>query len=337
MATPLVSVIVPAYEAAGHIATAVESVVAQTFRDYELLVVNDGSPDTPRLEAAIASQRNRLRYIVQSKRGAAAARNVGILAARGSLVAFLDADDCWHPHYLEEQVSYLNSHPDVALVFADAVLAGDSPLAGRTFMETAPSRGVSLLDLLSLDCHIPTSGVMVRRSALLDTGLFDESLSRGHDFDLWLRLAQRGNRLAGRPVVLLTLKRRSGSLSGDTITQYSRVIEVLRRTLASLDLSPRERAAATRSIAIATARLMIHHAKASLAAGDVTGARDQTGRALELHWRPKWAALRLALRVCPSLLCRAATAAGRLDGAMARRVRQSPSRLASISVNRIIR
>src|SRR5262245_24043876 len=93
--TPVVSVIIPAYQAAADIRDALDSVFAQNFSHFEVIVVNDGSPDTPELEAAIAPYQSRLRYIAQPNQGAGAARNTGIRAARGTYVALLDADDLW--------------------------------------------------------------------------------------------------------------------------------------------------------------------------------------------------------------------------------------------------
>src|ERR1044071_9453875 len=103
--SPLVSVIVPAYDVAEFIAEALDSVLAQTFDDYEIIVINDGSPDTKDLERALAPYLSRIVYIKQENRGVSAARNTGIKAARGSLIAFLDADDTWLPNYLEVQVA----------------------------------------------------------------------------------------------------------------------------------------------------------------------------------------------------------------------------------------
>src|SRR5215469_13488576 len=104
---PLVSVVIPAYEAAGHIASALESVFAQTFSDYEVIVINDGSPDTPQLLQVLRPYRDRIRYFEQGNEGPSGARNNAILAATGHYIAFLDSDDSWSPSYLVEQVRFL--------------------------------------------------------------------------------------------------------------------------------------------------------------------------------------------------------------------------------------
>src|SRR3989442_2756657 len=119
--SPKVSDIIPAYNAAAFVGETLGSVFAQTFTDYEVIVINDGSPDTEAFERAIAPYRERLNYIEQENRGASAARNAGLRAARGEFVAFLDADDSWLPNYLEEQIKFLRAH-NVDLVCADAAI-----------------------------------------------------------------------------------------------------------------------------------------------------------------------------------------------------------------------
>ena len=138
---PAVSVIIPAYRASRDIADALASVFSQTFTDFEVVVVDDGSPDAAELEAAVAPFRDRIRFIVQPNRGAGAARNTAIRASTGRLLAFLDADDRWTADFLARQVALIESDRRLALVYCDARLSGDSPLAGRRFMENAPSDG----------------------------------------------------------------------------------------------------------------------------------------------------------------------------------------------------
>src|SRR6266702_399564 len=104
---PAVSVIIPAYNVARYIGETLESVLAQTFTDYEVIVVNDGSPDTEEFERAIEPYLSRIRYLKQENRGASVARNTGLQAAGGEFIAFLDADDLWLPNYLEAQMKFI--------------------------------------------------------------------------------------------------------------------------------------------------------------------------------------------------------------------------------------
>ena len=102
---PIVSIVMPVYNAASYIGETLDSVFQQTFTDYEVIVINDGSPDTVKLEQALEPYIGRIRYIKQENLGAGAARNEGLRAAQGEFIAFLDADDLWLPNYLEEQLS----------------------------------------------------------------------------------------------------------------------------------------------------------------------------------------------------------------------------------------
>src|ERR1700686_1350704 len=111
MSTPTVSVIIPSYKTATFITETLDSVFAQTFTDYEVIVVNDGSPDTEQLERVLEPYCNRIVYLKQENRGVAGARNAGIRRARGAFLAFLDSDDMWLPEFLAEQVQIFHKDP----------------------------------------------------------------------------------------------------------------------------------------------------------------------------------------------------------------------------------
>src|SRR5690349_7258781 len=117
---PLVSVIVPAFKVAPFIVDTLESVFAQTSSDYEVILINDGSPDTDELEQAIEPYLDRIAYLKQPNLGAGAARNSGLRAARGEYVAFLDGDDIWLPNFVSEQLNLITSGRGFDLVYADA-------------------------------------------------------------------------------------------------------------------------------------------------------------------------------------------------------------------------
>jgi len=305
MHEPVISVIIPAYRAASYIQQTLEAVRAQTFSDYELIIVNDGSPDTAEFERAIFPYQDFIKYVFQTNQGAAAARNAALRIARGRYVAFLDADDIWFPTYLEHQHAFLAAHPEADLVYADARLAGDSPLAGRTFMQTAPSRGrVTVKSLLSLRCHVIASGVVARRTTILDVGMFDEAIARGHDFDLWVRLARHGARLTYQRKVLLTRRIHLDSLSGDSMSESQRALDGLRRIQRSLALSRDERAALERSVAWLSARIELERGKQHLASGNIPVTIAAVERAHRLYPRLKLRVILLVLRIAPWWLLR---------------------------------
>ena len=186
--SPLVSVIIPAYDVADFIGEALDSVFAQTFTDYEVIVINDGSPDTPKLEQALAPYMSRIVYLKQENRGVSAARNSGISAARGSLIAFLDGDDVWLPNYLEVQVKRIQADPTIDVLYPNVLMFGGSSESGEEFMTICPSSGeVTFERLLLQECNVSNCSI-ARKETLVRAGMFDESLRSVEDFDLWLRV-----------------------------------------------------------------------------------------------------------------------------------------------------
>ena len=133
-ATELVSVIIPAYNVERYIKEALDSVFSQTYQHFEVIVVNDGTPDTPALEQILQPYLDRIVYLKQENRGLSGARNTGLRAATGDLVALLDADDIWLPDYLDKQVTYLRENPDKDLVYCNAEFFGDG-IASRSALD----------------------------------------------------------------------------------------------------------------------------------------------------------------------------------------------------------
>lgn len=234
---PKVSVIIPAYNSSEIIEETLDSVFAQTYTDYEVILVNDGSPDTEKLEKILRPYLERLVYIKQKNRGAGAARNLAIENARGEFLAFLDSDDIWFPEYLKMQVKFLeNKYLD--LVYADAVWFGGSAVDGKTFMQTCPSRGkIDTNSLLDQTCTVLTSATLVRRSAVLEAGMFEQEKVRAHDFVLWLKIVKKGFRLGYQKKVLGKHRIHPESLSGDSIQRVEREINVYRRVKKLLEFN----------------------------------------------------------------------------------------------------
>jgi glycosyltransferase involved in cell wall biosynthesis len=185
----LVSVVIPTFNCADFLVEAIRSVLVQTYEDYEIIVVDDGSTD--HTEAALEQFGNRVSYIGQAPGGPSVARNRGILEARGELIAFLDADDLWRPTKLSRQVEYLNHHPEAALVYTDFT-RGPHPGSNNDSRLRAykPRDPADPFHALLEENFIATPTVVVRREALARSGLFDPTLKGSEDFDLWLRLAK---------------------------------------------------------------------------------------------------------------------------------------------------
>jgi glycosyltransferase involved in cell wall biosynthesis len=185
--TPGVSVVIPTCNRAWCLGEALDSVLAQDFRDFELIVVDDGSTDGT--AGLLAGYGDRIRVVSQENRGVSAARNAGIAAARGGLIAFLDSDDLWLPGKLAAQVAFFAAHPA-------ALICQTEELWVRNGRRVNPGRrhrkrgGLIFEPSLEL-CLVSPSAVMARRELFAAVGLFDEALAACEDYDLWLRVACR--------------------------------------------------------------------------------------------------------------------------------------------------
>jgi len=300
---PTVSVIIPAYNAAQFLGPALDSVLAQTFTDYEIIVVDDGSPDADALDAALAPYLDRIRYVRQENRGPSGARNTGIRNATGEFVAFLDSDDLWMPEFLEAQVLRLrdDDHPDV--VYTDEVVFGDTPYAGESVMQYFPSRGDVTLDaLLDKTCVIPTSTVVARRQALLDVGLFNEEYRCCEDFDLWLRLAYDGASFAYQTRVLARHREHRESITFRPDPLLHAQVAVLTALRNDLDLTSRQRHLLDRRVARCQALAALEEGKRHLLRRRYREARGAVSAANTFFRSRRLKAVQLMLRLMPGVV-----------------------------------
>jgi glycosyltransferase involved in cell wall biosynthesis len=206
---PEISVIIPTYNRAAVICGAIDSVLAQTFRDFELLVVDDGSTDAT--GDILKRYRGRVRYLHTENQGRSVARNLGIMLAEGRLCAFLDSDDLWFPEKLERQVGELRRRPGLGLLHGPVEVIDEDghPMAGvtrdfRAGLARQQAGGETYEELL-LDHTMYTSTTMIPRSVFDEVGLFDPELDPREDLDLYLRIA------LAYPI---------GSLSGAPLCKY---------------------------------------------------------------------------------------------------------------------
>jgi cellulose synthase/poly-beta-1,6-N-acetylglucosamine synthase-like glycosyltransferase len=184
---PLVSVIIPTYNRGWIVKEAIDSVLDQDFSDYELIVVDDGSDDNTR--EILGAYGTAITVLQQPNRGVSAARNRGIAAAAGELIAFLDSDDLWLPGKLKTQVKFFEEN-------ADAVVNQTQEIWIRNGIRVNPKKrhhkfsGMIFERSLAL-CLVSPSAVMIKKSLFEAVGVFDENLPACEDYDLWLRISCR--------------------------------------------------------------------------------------------------------------------------------------------------
>jgi glycosyltransferase involved in cell wall biosynthesis len=230
---PLVSVVIPTFNRGWIVRDAIDSVLGQTYADFELIVVDDGSTDrTPQILDAYG---DRLRVIRQANQGVSAARNRGIDASSGPLIALLDSDDIWLHRKLAVQVDFFKMNPAALICQTEEIWIRNGLRVNPGKRHRKPS---GMIFERSLDlCLVSPSAVMVRRELFEKVGLFDESLPACEDYDLWLRVGCRFPvHLIDKP---LTIKRgghedqlsRQSSLDRYRIRSLVKLIEADRLTL----------------------------------------------------------------------------------------------------------
>ena len=225
---PTVSVIIPTYNRPQYIGRAIESALAQTLQDVEIIVVDDGS-QPPAREIVSRYEANAqgvpVRYLyLQPNQGPSAARNAGLREARGEYVAFLDDDDRWHPEKLARCVEALRKHPEAGWVYhrIESVDAERGPILSFPAVVT----GRTYRDLFKQFYAFPATVVM-RRECLETVGVFDASFRLNEDYEFFLRLA-RGYPHVGLPQVLCTMQRHGGNISKDYTGVYRHYVRVVR-------------------------------------------------------------------------------------------------------------
>jgi glycosyltransferase involved in cell wall biosynthesis len=212
--TASIAVIIPAYNAMRYLPAALNSVLRQTYQNFEVVIVNDGSQDN--LEAWYTQLspplRSRVKLVSQPNQGIASARNAGLACTQSPYVAFLDADDIWLPHKLARQIEYLRARPAVSLVYSWAATIDEhSRPMGHLYAGRAPQQIWS--DLVVSNMISTASAVMLRRECLAAVGDFDATLrSYVEDKDLWLRIA-RAHSVQMLPEVLIYKRRHATNTS----------------------------------------------------------------------------------------------------------------------------
>ena len=301
---PLVSVIIPCYNASSFVADAVDSVLNQNVRDVEIIVINDGSPDTQQLLEALRPYHGVVRYLDEPHRGPSRARNSGVAAAGGQYLAFLDADDYWGPEFLDRQLDVLRSS-GADLVYCDAVLFGASEKAGQTVMDYDPSSGdVTQGSLLSGECVVVMSTVVARADCVRSVDGFDPGISYCEDLDLWIRMLGAGARIRYHDAPLAHRRLHSGNLSNHVISMHEAVAAVVKMHARRLPLSEVDRGRVASRLRDMQGSLHLHRAKEALRVKNAGAVRRELWAAFRIRKTPRMLAAALAFSLSPSLAVR---------------------------------
>lgn len=207
----MISVIIPTYNCDKYICEALDSVLDQTYSDYEIIVIDDGSTDTTR--AMIANRYPSVRYYYVQNNGVSSARNAGISMAQGELIAFLDADDKWLAEKLEKQAAMFVDET-VGLVFTENYFFNEQGISEFTANKKDRLMHGNIVRNIFLNSYVVTSTVMVRKSVFDQVGMFEEELSVAEDDNMWMRIGMKYG-IALLDERLVQYRMTVGSLSSD--------------------------------------------------------------------------------------------------------------------------
>lgn len=288
--SPLISVIVPSFNRAHLLPETIENILQQSFEDFELIIVNDGSTDET--DAAVAPFLDRITYLKHENKGITGARNTGIRAAKGEWIALQDSDDHWQPNKLQQHIVDMEANPGFGVYFLEAILQRshlDAEVASYQqsgFAEHLNPEGCTVIDR-PLSYHIRfgvawVQTTLIRKRVLFDVGLYDEWLTLFTDFDLFCRLALAGPWFF-HPKPLVKIQR-VGDENANVSSQrtqmpakpYRNMAYILEKLRHNDELDAQERETVTERL---------YHAYSGLGnelgrLGDTAGARSSFSRAL---------------------------------------------------------
>lgn len=300
-----VSVIMPAYNVAPYIGEAVESVQSQTFADWELLVVDDGSTDaTAEIVRKYARNDARITLLQKANGGIATARNMALVRSTGQFIAILDSDDVWEPSYLSEQLAIFAARPETDIVTANGWFMGsrlDGELA-RPFPDSRPQP--TLLTILSDETSIFIMSIF-RRRVYETIGGFDEAFRTNEDYDYWLRAAIAGFRFWRNDRPVCHYRRRDDSVSAVDVRMLAGILRVYGKLRPLLADRPEEARALEAQVARFERESLAAHARMALTAGDVATAANHLSALYAQGGGPAVGVASFMARHMPKLLARA--------------------------------
>jgi glycosyltransferase involved in cell wall biosynthesis len=240
MDAPRMSIVLPAYQVAAYVGTAIASVINQSRSDWELIVIDDGSEDDLAAVVQPYLRDPRISFHRFGNGGLAVARNRGIALARGEFVALLDGDDLYEPTYLERMAAPLEADPDIAFVSCDALMFGIAEREGHRYSQHERQvPPITIERVLNRDFNV-FGLCMIRADVLRSVGGYAEDLRSAEDFDLWVRILATGAKGSYVNQPLVRYRRRAGSLSTATEAMHRNLATVYARAMRLVEGSPAE-------------------------------------------------------------------------------------------------
>jgi len=186
MKNPTVSVIIPAFNRANYICKAIDSVLDQTYQDFEIVVIDDGSTDDTKKR--LERYKNKIRYFFQKNKGISAARNAGIKRAKGTIIALLDSDDWWDKRKLELQLKFADEHPDWGLIDTFCIAVGEDEKI--IYKRGDIKKGDCFNEFINCNTLNSTSSVIIKKDVLDKVGGFDPAFIGQEDYHMWIKIAE---------------------------------------------------------------------------------------------------------------------------------------------------
>lgn len=300
-----VSVIIPAYRITQYVAEAIDSAERQTCIPDEIIVVNDGCPDSGNLEKVLQPyiEGGRIKYIRQENQGPSAARNTGLQSSAGQLLVVLDGDDRLRPRALEIWIAKMRESPNAGMLYGNATFYGGTRLDGQELMTNYPSRApvVTFSDLVTRQSN-SFACAMFRREALFDIGLYDESLRKAEDYDIALRMARSCASVENTKELVYDYRVRPDGLaqSGGDLRKWR--VRVLEKHREMPGLSAEEKRLLNGELRYQYAEMALDESRVALRNADYARARDRLRAARQELKSSRLALVSMALRIAPGAL-----------------------------------